>query len=362
MKYVLSHATALWVLATLADAGGRTSIPPASELATLDEASCSIGTDGRDVEGLRARLLELLGMRELPRRIDVLVDSSSKRLRSRHLAPHCWSGKVSSGSLVSLGDGLWASSPEFCFLQLAGELPLVDLILLGYCLCGKYFPSCTEKGFVATGGITTIERMQAFLDAQEPGAYGLRKAQKALRWVLDNSWSPMESRSALVMILSRSLGGYGLERPVLNQVVWLSEGAAAIASCPYYVIDIYWEKAHWAMEYDGPEFHKRLMRDIQRDLALMHDGITLQHATATQIRDERQLSEMVRQLSKRLGKRLRRPPKGTAAKRHRLMKGLFPEVAFLPDGKVAFEKPMWALPGECLACEREERRGWWLAA
>ena len=70
------------------------------------------------------RLGETFGL-SLP--LDIMVGELSARRPSKAIRPCVCSKPVPDGAFVSFGDGLYVSSPEFCFFQMAAKYPLVKL-------------------------------------------------------------------------------------------------------------------------------------------------------------------------------------------------------------------------------------------
>lgn len=76
-------------------------------------------------------------------------------LQSKHekvakpLSPRIWSGKHPSRSFYKIAQDLYISTPEATFLQLGKELGLIQLITVGYELCGSYGLSAqSSSGFL----------------------------------------------------------------------------------------------------------------------------------------------------------------------------------------------------------------------
>jgi hypothetical protein len=90
---------------------------------------------------------------------------------------------------------------------MAGKLPLVELTLLGFELCGNYrmLPDDTrseaasdgsqrppEQDFRKAKPFTSVAKLGTYV-ARMPGVKGHKRAVQALRHITDNSASPMES-------------------------------------------------------------------------------------------------------------------------------------------------------------------------
>lgn len=155
--------------------------------------------------------------------IDVLVSNKSSIARTPGFAGHLRSLGLPRGSLVELDgirSGLATVSPELLFVQSAATHSLVDTIAIGCALCSRYRLEGPEANIVirASKGdapLTTKSKLEAYAKSVEalPGA---SRALRALPYVLDNSYSPMESGIALCLTLPLRYGGFGLGSAELN--------------------------------------------------------------------------------------------------------------------------------------------------
>lgn len=112
------------------------------------------------------------------------------------------------------------------------------------------------------------------------------------------------------------MGGYGIEAPLLNERVDLSERARRIAGRRYVVCDLLWPRAMLDVEYDGKEHAEetRIAKDAMRRNALTSMGFTVITVTKWQIGDGGALNAIARTIAGRLGKQLRyRDPQFTRA-------------------------------------------------
>ena len=158
------------------------------------------------------RLGETRGL-SLP--LDIMVGERSARRPTKAVKPHVCSKPVPNGSFVSFSDGLYLSSPEFCFFLMAAKYPLAKLIMLGFEFCGSYsLPGSASTASASKGGdrgdsvqtiydlqpLTSKKKLTAFCARME-GWTGHKKALRALRFVADDSASPMESVLAMLLTL-----------------------------------------------------------------------------------------------------------------------------------------------------------------
>jgi len=173
---------------------------------------------------------------------------------------------------------LCVSCPEMTFVQMSGEQDFVKSVLLGYELCGEYIPDKTEHyGMRQAEKATTVRKLTSYIDKLE-NVPGKRRARRAAAFVLDNSWSPMESKLAVLAVLPMSLGGYGLSKPELNKKVNLSASGMSVLRQGSIYVDALWELQKVAVEYDSDAAHlesRQHDRDKNRSAALVHSGYRL---------------------------------------------------------------------------------------
>ena len=138
----------------------------------------------------------------LPKPIDVLVSSETYRRFSKDLVYHINSGDFPYGSFMAISNDLAVSSPELLFVQLASKLSLVELVAIGYELCGSYRLDKTcdpQLGFRIDDPLTNVAMLRSYVEKAN-GMKGVKNASAALRHIADRSASPMET--ALAMLLS----------------------------------------------------------------------------------------------------------------------------------------------------------------
>ena len=192
--------------------------------------------------------------------LDILVPSARKRLYAKRLSPHAWSGPVPPGAFRRIANGLYISSPEFVFLQLAGTLDVIELARLGNELCGTYNLRRNAKSTKRNKPLTTKAKIERLVNRAK-GAFGATKAKQALRWVCDNSNSPQETNMLLALCLPKSLGGYSLPLPTLNPKIQVGERLVEYLGDKYYYPDALWvrtirgKRVNVTVEYDSHEYH-----------------------------------------------------------------------------------------------------------
>ena len=241
---------------------------------------------------------------------------------------HVFSGETPACCFMHVDTGLFVSSPEFCFLQLANQLPLVKLIELGYELCGTYSlptagdPDIPARGFYSRQPLTSTDRLDAFI-AGMPNVKGRKKALRALRYILDSSASPMETKLSILLTLPYLLGGFGLITPELNGRIIIPKAIRKSASRASFACDLYWPDYALAVEYDSDQYHtgsKRIADDAKRKNALASLGVTIITITKQQIYNPAELEKAARLLAKNMDKRLLYDKPRFAVAHHELRK------------------------------------------
>lgn len=255
--------------------------------------------------------------------VHLVVADAASRGKAERIAYHVWNGP--DRSFARVAPGVYASAPEACFLQLATVLPLVDLVLLGFELCGTYAldPKDPEGFRTRDRPLATVAALARFASKME-GAHGCKRARRALRYVMDGSASPMESVLAMLLCLPSSLGGYGLRRPRLNCEV-VVDGAVGRARRIVRRCDLYWPEARLAVEYESDAHHLGsgdFARDSARRTELAREDVFVVTVAKGQVLDARKLDEVARALAKRLGQRRRCSRADQMARRYELRAAL----------------------------------------
>jgi hypothetical protein len=176
--------------------------------------------------------------------------------------------------------GLPISSPAQTFLDLAGRLPLVELVAVGDAL-------------VKAGRLTRTELIEA---ADSWRGHGGRTARRAARYVRDDVDSPMESRLRMLIVLA------GLPEPVVNHILRTPDGEWDIR------FDLYYASVKVVIEYDGRQHRTskaQRARDLRRREELDRRGYRLVVIEADGIYDDpaetlRRISSVLRERGMRI--------------------------------------------------------------
>lgn len=306
MAILLGHTTALEYWRSLATT---------SDL-LLHESLLGSSVDRRNVtKSLQQQLRSARSRREsldyLLENPDSHVITLGRRIQSRHrLAVQHNFSRLPAYSCVRAnahfhGEVLYVSTPEYCFLQMATLLTLEELIALGFELCGTYAIQGDRTVFDAHP-LSSPERIDALL-ARSAGLRGVKKARRAMRYVLAGSASPMETALTMFFTLPYSLGGYGLKRPKLNHRIDIPLKLKSKVESAYYVCDLFWERAKLAIEYDSNLAHagvNKTVRDAMRRSVLTALGISVLSVTWPQVKNAEALNQLAHLVAEKTHKRL----------------------------------------------------------
>ncbi|MCL2332838.1 MAG: hypothetical protein FWC54_05080 [Actinomycetia bacterium] len=239
----------------------------------------------------------------------VLVGSDNARKSTRKLCCHICSGTFPLGSFIRIDEGSVVSSPELCFVQMASALTLVELVQFGFELCGKYRLDAghdSNRGFRDDDPLTSVAQLERYI-SKASGMRGRKNAQTALRYMADNSASPMETILTMLLTLPYRLGGFGFSMPLLNCPVRIRGDANKAPGRASYYCDLYWPEEQVDVEYDSDSYHLtsgQITKDSKRRNALFKAGATVVSVTKGQIQNRAELRKVAKLLSDYLEKRL----------------------------------------------------------
>lgn len=212
-------------------------------------------------------------------------------------------------SFMRIEGGLYVSTPEMAFCEMASVLSLERLIALGFELCGTYRRASTFGLARYDATLLTSPGALASFIEKSPQFKGVKKARRALPLILAGSASPRESELAMLLCLPYSLGGYGLPHPTMNAEMPLPKNVTATGRSSLRC-DLYWPAARLDVEYDSAEFHsaeRLLANDSMRRMALESMDVTSVNLTAEHLRRASLFDEAAQGIARILGKRVRLP-------------------------------------------------------
>ena len=220
--------------------------------------------------------------------VHVAVSGRIKRASTETVVFHRLPDRLPENSFFKIDDNLYIICPELCFVHAAVALPVHKLVLLANELCAIYIKDETEEyGQRKRIPVTNTRAIRSYIE-KAVHIKGIRKARTAIRYALDNSNSPMESRLAVLATLPMFRGGYGLIAPQLNLKITLSKNAAEYLGQATCCCDMGWSRHKVAFEYDSNLTHldiRQHFKDKKRATALTISGYKVISITAEQIKN-----------------------------------------------------------------------------
>ena len=169
--------------------------------------------------------------------------------------------------------------------------------------------------------LTTPNRLMAYA-ARLNGAKGAKLARAVAEQVRAKSGSVMETELAAIAFTAEVYGGLGIAEALINAPVALSEEARRVARTDWVVLDFYWPKAHFGIEYNGRTAHAsadQQDRDSRKRDGRMVDGIETATMTNSQFQNVTECTALLDRGSGRAGKK-RRKRRAADADAHRKLR------------------------------------------
>lgn len=252
----------------------------------------------------------------------LLIDGTGSGFSRSDVVRHIATPPLPPRALIKLSDSLYVVGPELLFLQLAAcpDLDEIDLIEIGFELCGTYVIDSSWDGLTNTGTpLTSVSKIGNMLD-KLPGRDGIQRARTALGRVRDNSNSPMETTLAMLISLPTSEGGLGIGRIELNRPVPTPVGRRKV--------DISFPGRQVGLEYKGREYHsiEAVGRDDRRQNKLAGSGMTILNVWYEDLSNEHLFNQLTDDLFRALGRRRRIRANGFETKQKLLRTRLMPAI------------------------------------
>lgn len=221
-----------------------------------------------------------------------------------------------------LFDDVRVATPPLAFIQLASSLSLIELICLGFELCGSYSLAEVGEGFFPRSPLSSANSLSK-VAKRVSGMHGVAKARIAARYVLDGAASPAETVVACLLTLPLRLGGFGLSGARLNHRIDFADGS-------FCVCDMYWPQGRIAIEYDSDMYHsgpERIARDSRRRARLNEAGVQVISLTNAQVHNADDMKRVAVIVAKALGKRVKVGSFDMTPERRGLRRGLLVDGA-----------------------------------
>lgn len=234
--------------------------------------------------------------------LHVSVRGQNNKHPINHVAMHERVVPYPDWSFRKISCDVFVACPELCFLEAAQMLSLNALVLYGMELCGTYART-GDAGVprYKRQALTSVSKIVAYLDKSK-GVRGARKARKALGYVMDGSASARESVLAAMMTLPTKLGGFGLQKPLLNYGIEVDLPSRANFGKRLVLHgDIVWRNADLIVEYDGAQhgIEDNHIADKQRDHLLLDAGFEVVRFTDKSLRSGVELVRLARTINRK---------------------------------------------------------------
>ena len=238
--------------------------------------------------------------------VSVLVRDASSRRQSLLIRARCCPLDLPEGSFNKLRESLYLASPELVFARMGAFVPEMRLAEIGLNLCGRYYKNLdTGKIDDRHELLTTPAKIERYLD-KVSDMRGVKKARKALRWVVGNSGSPAESKMKLQFGNPLWAGGMGLPFTHLNFDVRAGR-LAYLSEQNEFCIDYVNPDLKKGMEYDGEDCHQDASKDKRRRNALEALGWHVFPIDKSVLYDAEATKQAGQQIARYLGVRQRFP-------------------------------------------------------
>lgn len=267
--------------------------------------------------------MERLGVKTRP--VHILVSKESGARSRDDIVCHRSAAELPPRSLIYVNRDVLVTSPALTFLHLATvdlhkkrQRTVEELAMIGLELCGTYLLDDSWDGLTNTAKpLTSVEQITRVLDAM-PGAPGVVLAREALVLVGDGSNSPMESVLCALLTWPRRLGGYALGPVSLNHRVSTADGDR--------YVDVAFPGHKVGLEYKGRKFHaiEQAGRDDRRQNKLVGSGWTILNVWYEDIVKEHLYNQLVADVARAMGIRLRIRSGSFDARRNVLRMQLIP--------------------------------------
>ena len=219
---------------------------------------------------------------------------------------HCCSVELPPSAYLRISDNVYVCAPWFCLAQLARTCSKAQLILRITDLCGIYAIH-PETGALPRRShkIATVEVLRTQLLAHRE-IQGAKAVLDALPYAAQDSRSPRESVTTLMLCLPYRYGGFGLPRPKLNEDI-VPKSRAALMGQDWFEGDLCWPNAKIIIEYAGREYHQDNERDNRRRNDLEVLGWQVFFVFDSTLRNEQEFEKLARKIAIKLGHRVQIP-------------------------------------------------------
>ena len=239
--------------------------------------------------------------------LDILVSFKFARTNAHTtiFKCHVLGDLLTTSGVHELVPGLCVICEALCFIQAGSWMSGLERIEFGYELCGRYELSLDGDTYRKRPQLLTRSETLAYIDAHL-GLRGAKSAKTALTRVRDNSRSPMETATALMIALPQRLGGLGFRGIELNYRLDVPAYARPLTRSTELEVDILAPRKKVGVEYDGEDHAQasQRARDAERLATLAAMGIRVHVITKGQFSDQLALHRALNGVARDLGVRI----------------------------------------------------------
>ena len=244
---------------------------------------------------------------EFSKPVHVMVPDVESRRYLKDYSYHVQPGNLPKGSFIKLNPFLSVCSPELCFLQAALFIKSFPrLVCFANDLCAIYVKDSTlQYQQRQRESITSTAEIRHYLESVT-GVHGIKHARKAIKYSVDRSNSPMESKLAVLCRLPFRLGGYSLPEPKMNYEIFLSAEASRHLQRESIKCDMVWPDRKVALEYESNLTHLSITQhgyDKSRATALQLSGYRIVYVTSQDLKSFSAVENVFQILRRTLGLR-----------------------------------------------------------
>lgn len=275
---------------------------------------------------MKSSLISFAAMHGIRIPLHIMVPSKEQRKKGEFIS-HVIPKGLPEGSFVQLSDVIHITSPELTFLLAAKTMSIAELAVLACDLAGIYYlKESAEFGQEQRTPITSVEKIAEYLQNVQR-IEGLKKARIAIKYAMNRSNSPVESKLAVAGSLRYYYGGYSISKPTLNYEVELSEEGKTFLKRNSCCCDMVWPDLKVVVEYDSDLAHllpRRVRYDKRRTTALQLSGYTVITITRDHFTNENTIEELFLLITKTVeGSINKRALANSSAARLEVIKKLF---------------------------------------
>lgn len=239
--------------------------------------------------------------------LDILVSFKFARTNAHTtiFKSHVLGALLTTNDVHELVPGLCVVCEALCFIQAGGWMGALERVEFGYELCGRYELSLDGGAYRTRPALLTRSEALSFIEAHV-GLRGAKSAKTALARVRDNSRSPMETATALMIALPQRLGGLGHRGIELNCRLDVPAHARPLTRSAELEVDILAPSMKVGVEYDGEDHAEAAQRsrDAERLATLAAMGIRMHVITKGQFSNQLSLHRALNGVARDLRVRL----------------------------------------------------------